>query len=70
MGNKSTMKQLTAIIEKCSVKSISINNCRIGDYGGIAIAAGCSHKSRLREINLRFNEFSDLTAKAFAEVID
>ena len=63
------MKQLTKIIESCRVANLSINNCRIGDIGGVAIATGLSALSHLKSVSARLNELSDPTAKAFAEVL-
>ena len=51
------------------LERLSINNCKLGDAGGIAIGEAISRSYRLKYVSAKQNAFRDEAAKSIADGI-
>lgn len=58
-------------IKMTRLQTFSINYCRLGDVGGVAIGEAIALEGvNIKEVRAMHNEFRDATAKAIAEAIE
>ena len=56
------MKELIKLIQECKVTSLSMNNCHIGDWNGVALASGFMEFTCIQHLSARNNDLGDATA--------
>lgn len=61
---------LCNFIKQSKVNRLSLNYCKLGDTGGVAIGEALIQSLWLKELCAKRNEFRDATAKAMAEAIE
>jgi len=60
------IQMMANYVKHSRLHTFSINYCKLGDAGGVALGEALSQASSIREVRAMHNEFRDSTARAFA----
>lgn len=64
-------RSLADLLAGTRLHTLSLNYCKIGDYGGVLIGKNLQHRrSHLRNLKLKFCELGDPTARSLANCIE
>ena len=64
------MTSFKEFIRQSRIHTLSINYCKLGDNGGVAIGEALYHANGVREVRAKNNDFRDKTAKSIAEALE
>ena len=64
------MTSMKEFIKLSPINMLSINYCKLGDVGGVAIGEAIEMTKNLKDLRAKKNDFRDKTAKEFAKAFE